>query len=88
MGVPVVTLAGDTHAGRVGLALLRAAGLDDLIAADLPGYLLLTQRLAADRPRLANLRASLRPRLIASPLGDATAFAARFADALQAAVRS
>jgi protein O-GlcNAc transferase len=34
MGVPVVTLEGRTHAGRVGMSLLRAAGLAELVARD------------------------------------------------------
>jgi predicted O-linked N-acetylglucosamine transferase (SPINDLY family) len=38
MGVPVVTLAGRTHAGRVGMSLLGAAGLGDLVARDAGEY--------------------------------------------------
>jgi len=34
MGVPVVTCAGDIHASRVGVSLLSAVGLSDLIARD------------------------------------------------------
>src|SRR3546814_5254225 len=32
MGVPVVALAGERHAGRVGLSLLASAGLREMIA--------------------------------------------------------
>src|SRR6185503_11079693 len=32
MGVPVVTLAGQTHVSRVGASLLGAVGVDDFIA--------------------------------------------------------
>ncbi|QOI99352.1 MAG: tetratricopeptide repeat protein [Phycisphaeraceae bacterium] len=82
-GVPVVTLAGDRHASRVGCSLLHAAGLDDLVARSTDDYLTLAAALAADRPRLADLRASLRPRLRAGPLCDSPGLARRFAAALR-----
>ena len=34
MGVPVITLEGCTHAGRVGKTILTRVGLSDLVAAD------------------------------------------------------
>jgi predicted O-linked N-acetylglucosamine transferase (SPINDLY family) len=75
MGVPVITLAGDRHAGRVGASLLTRVGLDDLITRDVDDYVAKAAALAADAARRAALRASLRARFIASPLGDARAFA-------------
>ncbi|MFI4976941.1 MAG: tetratricopeptide repeat protein [Caulobacterales bacterium] len=77
MGVPVVALLGDRHAGRVSASLLTRVGLEDLIAKDLDDYLDIAMRLAADRQRLVDIRRSLRPRMAASPLGDAAAFAAK-----------
>lgn len=75
MGVPVVTLAGDRFVGRVGASLLAQVGLDDLVARDADGYVGLAAALAADRPRLAGLRASLRDRVAASRLCDAEGYA-------------
>lgn len=84
MGVPVVTFTGPSHASRVGASLLSAVGLRDCVADDDAAYVTLASSLAADRPRLASLRAGLRAQVSASPLQDAPAFARRFA----AAVRS
>ncbi len=75
MGVPVVTLAGDRHAARVGASLLHRVGLDDLIAATPEHYVEIAVGLARDPARLAQLRAELRQRVAASPLADASGFA-------------
>jgi protein O-GlcNAc transferase len=75
MGVPVVTLRGDRHAARVGASLLTQIGLSDLIADSPEAYMEIAVALAGDLARLADLRRSLRPRMAASPLCDAPAFA-------------
>ncbi len=75
MGVPVVTLAGQTHASRVGASLLSAVGLDSLVAADPQGYIDRAVQLAADEARRTELRATLRERMQGSPLGDSGLFA-------------
>jgi protein O-GlcNAc transferase len=74
MGVPVVTLKGDCHAGRVGASLLTQIGLTDLIANSVEKYLEIALALAGDPGRLHDLRRSLRPRLVASLLCDGHAF--------------
>ena len=75
MGVPVVTLRGDRHAGRVGATLLTAAGLPELIASNARDYIVIARELARDSVRLAALRRGLRERLQSSPLCDAPALA-------------
>ena len=75
MGVPVVTLAGHTHAGRVGVSLLTAVGLRDLISGDPEDYLAKAAALAENPARLTELRQSLRDTMSASPLCDGVAFA-------------
>jgi predicted O-linked N-acetylglucosamine transferase (SPINDLY family) len=70
MGVPVVTLAGDHHAGRVGTSLLGAVGLPELAAATEDGYVETVRGLSADRSRLAALRAGMRERVSRSALCD------------------
>jgi hypothetical protein len=75
MGVPVVSLAGRTAVGRAGLSILSNAGLPELVARSPEEYVRIARDLAADLPRLADLRAGLRSRLLRSPLTDAPRFA-------------
>ena len=88
MGVPVVSLASPPqpegmHAGRVGLSLLTAAGVPELVACTEDQYVDLAARLASQRQTLAEFRRTMRGRLLASPLCDAPAFAARFGEAMR-----
>jgi predicted O-linked N-acetylglucosamine transferase (SPINDLY family) len=76
MGVPVVTLAGPTHASRMGASILTAAGHPEWIARTHEQYAQICGALAADLDALATLRAGLRARLAASPLMDGKRFAA------------
>lgn len=58
-GLPVLTCAGTTFAGRVGASLLQAAGLPELITHDLQDYEALAAELARDRRRLKDLSLKL-----------------------------
>ena len=71
MGVPVITLAGRSHVGRVGVSQLTNIGLPELIGHNEDDYVDIAVALANDLPRLAALRSGLRERLRASPLMDA-----------------
>jgi predicted O-linked N-acetylglucosamine transferase (SPINDLY family) len=64
-GLPVLTCAGRSFAGRVAASLLTAAGLPELVQTDMESYAatarelaLLPQRLAAVRQKLASVHAS------------------------------
>ena len=83
MGVPVITLAGRSHVGRVGVSQLTNIGLPELIGHNEDDYVDIAVALANDLPRLAALRSGLRERLRASPLMDAP----RFTRNLEAAYR-
>lgn len=74
MGLPVVTLAGASHAARVGVSILNNVGLPELIAPNSDRYVEIAVSLAQNPVKLRGYRHSLRERLLASPLMDATAF--------------
>ena len=75
MGVPVVTLVGNSVAGRAGWSQLTNLGLTELAALDEDAFLDITVRLANDIPRLTYLRESLRGKMESSPLMDGKRFA-------------
>ncbi len=58
-GLPVLTCAGETFAGRVAASLLSAAGLPELITQDLDHYAALALELARNPARLREIRARL-----------------------------
>ena len=74
MGVPVITLAGKTHAGRVGMSQMSNLRLTDLISRTPEEYIATAIQLASDLERLNMLRKELRSRLASSPLTDARRF--------------
>jgi predicted O-linked N-acetylglucosamine transferase (SPINDLY family) len=83
MGNPVVTLAGRTAVGRVGVSILSNLGLTELIARTPEEYIAIATAWAADLPRLAALRSALRPRMQASALVDGRQYAADVLAALR-----
>jgi len=79
MGVPCVTLAGCCHAHNVGVSILETVGLDrdGFVARSEEEYVAAAVRAAEDPRRLAETRASLRQRMLRSPLCAAQAFTRR-----------
>jgi predicted O-linked N-acetylglucosamine transferase (SPINDLY family) len=71
MGVPVVTLAGSTHSGRIGYEILDRVGLIDFVASNSEQYVETATDLARDRDRLRVLRHRLRSMLRQSSLCNA-----------------
>jgi predicted O-linked N-acetylglucosamine transferase (SPINDLY family) len=70
MGVPVITLAGGSHASRVGCSLLSAVGCRELIVTDETDYTEKIVALAQDRERLRRYHATMRNLMLDSPLLD------------------
>jgi len=60
MGVPTVSLAGETLLARQGASLLTCAGLADWVATDADDYVNKAIRHASDIAKLAQLRSKLR----------------------------
>jgi predicted O-linked N-acetylglucosamine transferase (SPINDLY family)/predicted SAM-dependent methyltransferase len=82
MGVPVVSLRGDRHAGRVGASILQTVELGELVADGESEFVRIAAALARDLPKLAQMRAGMRERLRASPLLDEAGFVRAFEDCL------
>ena len=70
MGVPVVTLAGDLPAGRLGVATMICAGLPEFVARNEDEYVEIAVRFAADSAQLGQIRGELRHRISADPRND------------------
>ena len=83
MGVPVITLAGDRHASRVGLSLLSNIGLPELIAKTEDEYIDKAVKLASDIEKLQFLRERLRLMMTQSPLTNAGRFTSNLEDCYQ-----
>ena len=85
MGVPTLTLAGESMLARQGASLLTAAGLAEWIAESEDEFVTRAVSATGTREaisRLAELRSTLRAKVAASPLFDAERFARNLEDAL------
>lgn len=84
MGVPTLTLAGSTIAGRTGAGILGHVGLDAFVAQDAVAFVRQGLSLAADDfSALARLRAGLRERFAQSAPGQPALIAASLERALR-----
>lgn len=83
MGVPVLTLAGESFLARQGVGLMTNAGLPDWVATDKDDYITRAITYAGNLQKLASLRAGLREQVLASPIFDSSRFARNFEAALR-----
>ena len=83
MGVPTLTLAGSTAAGRAGVAILEHVGLGTLIAHDSVEFVQQGMSLVADLQTLADIRNTLRDRFTQSALSKPELVAAGLECALR-----
>ena len=74
-GLPVLTLIGETFAGRVAASLLHAIGLPELVTHSAEEYEALALRLAREPDLLAGLRHKLAANRLSAPLFDARRYA-------------
>ena len=70
MGVPVISLAGNSNHGRFGLSLLENLGLGELCGKDPEEYAEIAIRLAKDVPGLGEIHRGLRRRMKESAVMD------------------
>ncbi len=75
VGLPVVTIMGETFVSRVAGSLLFNLGMKELVAASPEEYLSIAGRLANDRSRLASLKARLMSAVQNSDIFDGAACA-------------
>ncbi len=83
MGVPVLTLAGQSFLSRQGVGLVTNAGLPDWVTTAADDYVARAVSSATDLARLAALRCRLRQQVQTSPIFDAPRFARHFESALR-----
>jgi predicted O-linked N-acetylglucosamine transferase (SPINDLY family) len=83
MGVPTLTLAGNTAAGRQGAAILGHTGLDAFVARDAAGFAQKGLAWAGDLTELSAIRAGLRERFAQSAMGQPALIAAGLEHALR-----
>lgn len=84
MGVPVVSLRGQTPVSRAGYSFAQNLGLPEFAAGSADDYVAVAAGWAQEKARLASLRAGLRERMSCSPLMDRP----RFARAMESAYRA
>ncbi len=84
MGVPTITLLGQSHAGRVSASLLETVGRCDFIAEHQQAYIELATQYAQLGLRTIDARAKLKAQLINSPLVDEQSYTRK----IEAAYRS
>ena len=75
LGVPVVSLCGQTPVSRAGLSQASNLGLPGLVARDAGEYVRIAAEWAGDPRRLAAIRSTMRARMEKSPLMDGRLFA-------------
>lgn len=82
MGVPVLTLAHDSPAGRGGASIMSALGMPEWIAQSEDEWLVRSAELSSGLAALQALRAGLRGHMRGSPLMDAAGYVASLEDLL------
>jgi predicted O-linked N-acetylglucosamine transferase (SPINDLY family) len=84
MGVPTLTIAGDSLVSRQGTSLMNAVGLPNWIAKDSAQYVEKALDFLSDVNSLSKCRQNLRAQLLNSTLGDAKKFTQNIEHALTA----
>ena len=83
MGVPIITLPGESMISRQTATMLHCVGLESFVAENPDHYLDIALRSAKERDRLTEIRTGLRTAVQTSALGNAAVFAESFAQCLR-----
>lgn len=83
MGVPTLTIEGKLPARRLGAVIARHAGLEEFVARDAEDFVRKGLHWAGNAKELQALRASMRKRFAASPMGQPALVAAGLENALR-----
>ena len=86
MGVPVLTILGNSQRSRTAASLLTHAGIPQWIASNETEWLTIPKTFTEDFHALNQLRQSLRDTCTHSPIGNATRFATKFFKTIQSLV--
>jgi predicted O-linked N-acetylglucosamine transferase (SPINDLY family) len=74
MGLPMITLMGESYQSRMGASILKALNLPELITSTPEEYESLAIALANNRDQLKNIKEKLKTNLSSSPLYDTNLF--------------
>ena len=83
MGVPLLTLVGQSHRQRVSYSLLKNIGVEDTIAWSVDDYVGIAKQLAKDLPALSELRQRIARSIRGSILCDAPRYTSQFETTLR-----
>jgi len=83
MSVPVLTIKKQGSSTRISETIAHNVGLADWIAEDTEDYVKKAIKFASDVPALVDLRAKLKPQVMASPLFDITRYTRNFETGLK-----
>jgi len=83
-GLPVLTCAGESFAGRVAASLLQAIDLPEMVAATKLQYVQLAVELGGDLERLARIKQRLADNRLRKPLFDTALFVSHLESAYEA----
>jgi protein O-GlcNAc transferase len=83
MGVPVVSLRGDSFISNVGESVLENTGLSEWLANDVDDYIKKAISFSSDLTYLTNLKSKLRNQLVDSPLCDTKQFVTNLDEAFR-----
>lgn len=82
MGVPLISLLGKRHMGRIGSCFLNQIGHPELCATSKEEYKNIAISLALNHDKLINIRSNLRIKIEKSPLMDSKSYADNFTNML------